>query len=95
LPTLPWVLLQTSNDSHAHRLYTTLAHSENRSLYAHCLTGKLHCEVSWIIVYTRCQSARALSLSLSPLHSPCGWDVYTIVARGRGQLSAPLLPCSG
>lgn len=41
----PWVLLQTSNDSHAHRLYTTLAPSENQDLYAHCLRGRLHCEV--------------------------------------------------
>ena len=40
---LPYVLLQTSNDSHAHRIYTTLAASENRRLYAHCLSGRFEC----------------------------------------------------
>ena len=40
---LPYVVLQTSNDSHAHRIYTTLAASESRGLYA-CFTGRLECE---------------------------------------------------
>jgi len=40
---LPYVLLQTSNDSHAHRIYTTLAASENRALYAACLGGRFDC----------------------------------------------------